>query len=391
MSLISEYIAKKMGALELENEMMKLLKSYNQKTNNYSFLFLTDTNKQIPESAMNHDDYFIIYDLLKNCKNKKLDLFLETLGGSGEVVLEIVNFLRTKFEEVRFIISGQAKSAGTMLALSGDEILMTETGSLGPIDAQIKIGRFVNSADDYMLWIEEKQKIADEQKKLNPFDAAMVAQISPGELKGVSDSLDFAIEMVEEWLPKYKFKNWEFTERNHTPVTKKMKKDQAHRIAKKLTDKTKWKTHGRPIKIKDLTDIGLKIEKVEDDSKIGDIINRIQIVSKLYFGSTFAYKIFASEDFKIFKNATQRTVAPIIPKGREPEVAEIQVDCKNCGEKNKIYVKFKNDPKIDKKFTSKGFKKYPSDNRFKCKCGAIMDLMGIRNDIESKSNKKIII
>ena len=391
MSLISEYIEKKLGAVDLENEMMSLLKKYNSITKNFSFLFLTDTNKQIPESAINNDDYFIIHDLLKDCEHKNLDIFLETLGGSGEAVLEIVNFLRSKFEEVRFIISGQAKSAGTMLALSGDEILMTETGSLGPIDAQIKIGRFVNSADDYMLWVKEKQKIAKDNKKLNPFDATMVAQISPGELKGVSDSLDFAIEMVEKWLPKYKFKNWMFTETKNTPVTEKKKKNQAHRIAKALTDKSKWKTHGRPIKIKDLTDIGLKIKRVEDDNLISDIVNRIQIVSKLYFGSSSAYKIFASENFKIFKNATQRTVSQKIPKVNEPDIAEILVDCRKCGKKNKIYIKFKDDPRIDKDFKNKGFIKFPSDNRFKCSCGGIIDLTGIRNEIESKFNKKIII
>lgn len=54
------------------------------------------------------------------------------------------------------MISGEAKSAGTVLALSGDEILMTNSGSLGPIDAQLKIGRSTVSAHDYLEWVDSE-------------------------------------------------------------------------------------------------------------------------------------------------------------------------------------------------------------------------------------------
>ncbi|MHB8278690.1 MAG: SDH family Clp fold serine proteinase [Candidatus Humimicrobiaceae bacterium] len=392
MSLLNEYINKNLSAFDLENELIRLLKEYNKASDTYSLLFYTDATKQIPEAAINYDDYFIIHDLLKNCKNKNLDFFLETLGGSGETVLEIVNFLREKFDIVRFIISGQAKSAGTMLTLSGDDILMTETGSLGPIDAQVRIGRFVNSADDYMQWVNEKQEIAKNQGKLNPFDATMVAQVSPGELKGVSDALMFAIEMVEKWLAKYKFKNWTVTESRKIPVTQKMKDEQARRIAIAFTDKTKWRTHARPIKVNDLNnDIGIKVIRVEDDPKISDLVYRIQVVSKLYFTSTSAFKIYATEDNKIFRNATQRTVSTQIPQIKEPDVIEINVDCKKCSTKYRIYAKLKNDPKIDADFISKGFIGFPKDNKLICNCGAMIDLTGIRNDLESKFKKKIII
>jgi len=67
------------------------------------------------------------------------------------------------------------------MVLSGDEILMTETGSLGPIDAQMQIGRSVISAYDYTEWVELKREEAGKTGKLNPFDATMVAQITPGD------------------------------------------------------------------------------------------------------------------------------------------------------------------------------------------------------------------
>ena len=64
-------------------------------------------------------------------------MYIETPGGSGETAEEVVKFLRNNFDTVSFVVSGEAKSAGTIIVLSGDEILMTETGSLGPIDAQM--------------------------------------------------------------------------------------------------------------------------------------------------------------------------------------------------------------------------------------------------------------
>lgn len=93
--------------------------------------------------------YEIIHNMLNHKTGKKLVFFLETPGGSGEAAEEIAKFLHSKFDEVEFLIAGQAKSAGTILALSGDEILMTDTGCLGPIDAQQRVGRSFVSAHNY--------------------------------------------------------------------------------------------------------------------------------------------------------------------------------------------------------------------------------------------------
>jgi len=154
-------------------------------------------------------DFYVIRDLLASKKDlQKVDMYIETPGGSGETAEEIVKFLRNNFDTVSFVVSGEAKSAGTIIVLSGDEILMTETGSLGPIDAQMKIGRSVISAYDYIEWVEEKRKEAEEQGRLNPFDATMVAQITPGELGSVFHALKFAEDLVVEWLINYKFKKW---------------------------------------------------------------------------------------------------------------------------------------------------------------------------------------
>jgi len=62
-------------------------------------------------------------------------LILETPGGSGEVAEDIVRSLRGQFDEIAVLVPGTAKSAGTIMAMAGDEILMQPSSSLGPIDA----------------------------------------------------------------------------------------------------------------------------------------------------------------------------------------------------------------------------------------------------------------
>lgn len=198
MSLMEEYINKKWSVPQFEDELISLIKKYNKKRGTYSFLYMADFEKPILEKILIQDDYYIIFDLLKDVKSDKLDFFLETPGGSGEVAEEIVRFIRSKFNTVSFIVTGQAKSAGTIIALSGDDIYMTKSGSLGPIDAQMRIGRSPNSSYDYIEWVEETRKRAEKVGKLNPFDATIVAQITPGEINGVINAHNYAQDLVKE-------------------------------------------------------------------------------------------------------------------------------------------------------------------------------------------------
>jgi hypothetical protein len=395
MSLLNEYIAKKHGGwgpLQLEDELQKLISKYNKQRNTYLFLYAVAMQKNIPEIILSQDDFYTIFDLLSEKKGlPKIDIYIETPGGSGIAAEEIAKFLHNNFDEISFVIAGEAKSAGTILALSGHEIFMSETGSLGPIDAQIQVGRSVISAFDYCEWVKEKRKEAEEKGKLNPFDATMVAQISPGELENVRLALQFAIDRVAEWLPKYKFKNWQETETQKIPVTLEMKEKRAREIAEGLTERSTWQSHGRSIKVEDLSK-WLKINKIEDDKILSDIVNRIKIVYTLLFQSTSVFKMFVTADSKIFRQAAPRPKQIVIPQ--EVQVVssvEVVQKCPSCAKEHKLYGKFSNDPKIDIEEKKKGFLPIPKNLFLKCDCGFEVDLRGLKNDIEMKTGKKILL
>ena len=390
MGLMSEYISRKLSAADLELELLRLISEYNKLRQTFMAVYVAAIGKPIPDTNLNQDDYYLIHDLLKDVDSRKVDLYIETPGGSAEAAEEIVRCLRNKFDQVSFIVSGEAKSAGTIMVLSGDEILMTETGSLGPIDAQVRIGRSIVSAYDYLEWTDQKRDEANKAGKLNSFDATMVAQISPGELSGVVHALKYAEDLVSDWLVKYKFKTWSTTETRRLPVTTEMKTECAKKIAIELTNHAKWRTHGRSIKATDLHDIGLQVTTLESNPQWSDVVYRIQTVCRLLFSSTSTYKIFATEKEKVFKNATPVSSVPKIPV-QAAEVVEFEMRCPQCGKVYKLYAKFKDDPKIDEDFQKKGNVAYPNDNKLKCECGFEIDLGGIRNELETKIGKKLLI
>ncbi|MHA1728628.1 MAG: SDH family Clp fold serine proteinase [Promethearchaeota archaeon] len=390
MGLLHKYLNQKITGREIEKKIQELIQTYNEKKNSYLILFCTYVNKPIHPNllSLSMEDYYIIFDILKDIDSQNIDFYLETPGGSAEATEEIAEFLHDKFDTVSFIVSGEAKSAGTILVLSGNEITMSKSGSLGPIDAQMRIGRSTVSAFDYMEWVENKRNEAEKKKKLNPFDATMIAQISPGELKGVNNALKFAEDLVVEWLAKYKFKNWNFTETHKLKVTDVIKTNRAKEIAKELLDHSKWRSHGRSIKINELEEFGLKINKLEDNIEIYKIIYEIQMLLKIYFLSTTAFKVFFTCDQKLVRQATRVPKQQIIPKGNA-DVIEVGLDCPKCGKNHKLFVKFTPNPQIDEDYKKKGMKPFPKNNKFLCDCGFEIDLTAIRNQLESNLNKKI--
>ncbi|MDR1182690.1 MAG: ATP-dependent Clp protease proteolytic subunit [Bacteroidales bacterium] len=335
---------------------------------------------------------------MRESDKEQIDVYLETPGGSGEAAEEIAKFLRKKFDEVNFVIAGEAKSAGTILALSGDNIYMCETGSLGPIDAQIKIGRSVVSAHDYKAWVDEKRTEATNNGRLNPFDAIMVAQISPGEIYGVVNSLEFAKDLVKGWLEKYKFKNWTTTQTTHKAVTAEMRKHRAEEVADKLCDHMSWRTHGRSLKMDDLKDL-LLIENIDGNQPLANIIYRIKTIIRLIFDTSTDYKLYFWEDFQITKtatvvNANMPTPAsfPAPNKQSVVEQAFLNINCPKCGKRHEIPGYFDVDSNKIKQLKLPINNKIQDNDILICDglgCNFTIDLKPIKNQIETQSKRKI--
>lgn len=392
--ILNEYIEKRLGVNDLLKELDNLVDRYNKMTGHYLFIFSSDFTKGrrgVDDIALFQEDFYNIQDILRESTADKIDFYLETPGGSGEAAEEIARFLHKKFEEVRFLICGEAKSAGTILAMSGDSIMMTDTGSLGPIDAQVRIGHHTVSAYDYKTWVEGKRNEAALNGKLNPFDAVMVAQISPGEIYGVYNSLEFATDLVKKWLVDYKFKNW-VTTSSGKKVTPEKKVERAAEVAEFLCDHMSWRSHGRSLKIEDLREF-LLIDRIDDDPPLADIVYRINTVLRLIFSNSSIYKVYKTKDTFLSKTAMNGVPnlpqpAPIVPakKAQTNQVqkkVELEVSCPKCHKTHVVpgYVnltsqqikasKLQTNPLVTDNFT------LVCDN-----CGFELDLKPIKNQLE---------
>lgn len=65
-------------------------------------------------------------------------LFLATHGGQPDGGYRIARCLRHHYAHLRVVVSGECKSAGTLIAIAADELAIGDLGELGPLDIQVR-------------------------------------------------------------------------------------------------------------------------------------------------------------------------------------------------------------------------------------------------------------
>lgn len=74
----------------------------------------------------------------KKCGRTNAVVIVVTNGGDPDVAYRIARCLQRRYKKVTAIISGQCKSAGTLLAIGAHELAFSEHGELGPLDTQLR-------------------------------------------------------------------------------------------------------------------------------------------------------------------------------------------------------------------------------------------------------------
>ena len=125
---------------------------------------------------------------------------------------------------VDFLIPSHAMSAGTILAMSGDAIHMDYYSVLGPIDPQVENqeGRLI-PALGYLIRYEDLLEKAN-SGNITAAELNILLNFDQGDLYRFTQARDLSISLLEEWLVKYKFKDWTTTETHGDPVSLEMKK-----------------------------------------------------------------------------------------------------------------------------------------------------------------------
>jgi len=391
MGIYSEYINQRLSFEQITNERKVQLKRISEIRQRDILVYASDSNKSNLPISILPADLLPFKDQLSYLTTDKVDVLLETPGGIAETVEDLVKLVRSRHNQLGIIIPGMAKSAGTIFSMAGDDILMGDTSSLGPIDAQIVSNGKRFSADAFLDGLEKIKKEVLESGKLNPAYIPMLQSISPGEIQHFENAQNFSKTLVKNWLSQYKFKNWETHNSSGEIVTPEEKESQANEIANKLCKHSDWLTHGRSIRIQDLLEMGLKIYDYSKETNLNDAIERYYTLLRLTFDLTGIYKIFETCNSQIYQSASQAAI-PSIPsmpmnKNNPPKVAHVKFICPKCSSEYQIQLNFQKDIKL-----MPGSIVYPKDDNFICpNCGTRTFLTPIRLQVEAQTGLKIVL
>lgn len=219
-----------------------------------------------------------VQNLLRDKKFKVLDIVLQTDGGDPVSAFKVAKMLRRHAEKINIIVADRAKSAGTLICLCADHLLMTEMAELGPLDMQKP------EAEEGQQWrlksslngskaLEQIQKhnlrtldvasayYGQQNKHLHPLDAHKLAieftsktagrlydQLNPKEIAEYSRTLEEG-----EWYGRLILMG-----------TKRMSEDGAFDIVSKLVHS--YPAHSFVLDFEQLEKLGLPAECIDDAS-----------------------------------------------------------------------------------------------------------------------------
>lgn len=238
-------------------------------------VYATKFIENVPQGAPNSIDLSDVdgfTDLINSVKDSKsIDVLLHSPGGRPDATERLVGLLRGKFDEVNFLIPHSAYSAATMLALSGNDVVLHPSATLGPIDPQINgiPARSIKRGFDKV-----KERIAKEGPETLPAYIPLIEKYSLDLLELCDDSEKLAKKLVSTWLRKYMFTG----EKN---IDKKIKK-----AVNYFSDYDEHLMHSRPLTLDKLVGFGLKIELA--DAILQDLLWEAYILlNGLFNGSQF--------------------------------------------------------------------------------------------------------
>jgi hypothetical protein len=207
--------------------------------------------------------------------SEEVDVLLHSPGGSPDATERIVGLLRSKFKKVSFLIPHSAYSAATMLALSGNEVLLHSSATLGPIDPQIN-GIPARSIQRGFFTVRDLLK--DEGPGALPAYLPMIEKYSLDLLELCSDSLELSKKLTSEWLQKYMFEG------------DSSKTELIDHAVEFFSNYDQHLTHSRPLTLDRVASLGLNIAAA--DPILQDLMREAYIMINGFFGGTSFVKLF---------------------------------------------------------------------------------------------------
>lgn len=205
-----------------------------------------------------------------------LCLLLHTPGGVTNAAETIVSYLRSKFPDIEVVVPTFAMSAGTMISLASNRIVMGRQSQLGPIDPQFLMNGGAISARA----IVDQFTRARDEILANPMSAhawaPVLGSIGPALLQEASNALEYAESMVRRWLESYMLAG---------------NAGASAAAATHFNDASVHKSHGRRIDRTEARAQGLIIEDLENSQPLQEAVLTAYHLCTIIFEKTIATKV----------------------------------------------------------------------------------------------------
>lgn len=109
---------------------------------------------------------------------RELHLVLATPGGDGEVAVRMIRAMQARCSRLVIIVPDMAKSAGTLMCLGADRILMAPFSDLGPVDPQFQVGPSLAGAKDIVAAVATAEERVAQRPDSFPLYAGLLAEVT---------------------------------------------------------------------------------------------------------------------------------------------------------------------------------------------------------------------
>jgi len=213
-------------------------------------------------------------------EHRSIDVLIHSPGGSPDATERIVRILRSRFDEVHFLIPHSAYSAATMMALSGNSIMLHPSATLGPIDPQIFDAQsgFVPARSIKRGFEKVRDIITKEGPEALPAYLPLIEKYSLHLLELCDDSEHLSKILVTEWLKEFMYKD------------DLQSDDKIEKIVDFFSDYDTHLTHSRPLVFSKIKDFGMSISLA--DGELKDLLWEIYLMINGFFSISPFVKLF---------------------------------------------------------------------------------------------------
>lgn len=214
--------------------------------------------------------------------DKGLTLLLHTPGGQLSAVETVAAYLHSKFPSIEVIVPTYAMSAGTMLCLAANRVIMGRQSQLGPTDPQMVVGpgQMVSACAIVDQFDRAKADIEKDLRMAHLW-APILQSLGPALLQEANRVLDYAETMVARWLESHMFKD------QSDPAS------MARKVASYFRG-SEHKSHGRRIDRDEARDQGVIVDDLEADQSLQDAVLTAYHVATITMEKSPASKILIS-------------------------------------------------------------------------------------------------